>query len=346
MSYESVGTLLAVIANSLNDGLRILMFADKRAWGPDEFEQLRLLEETLDEAKKDFQELPSLVNGRGYYEHNQNPESLEDLRVLCTRFELHAQTFKDWLRMGGPINPMWARDTITLRRDLHMAQCRAVRRIFNSEQETATRCLGGFQVFRVQRSPDNAQQRSLEELVACNQTGRFQRFGERDIAFSCDFCDGFIVWEDLREMPSTRRAAHDGAGHPVGTGVRGAPGVAEADIAEPTSATSMAPAPMAGIPENWQAVGFRASDGTEQNVVFPAVAIANHMPPFPGEWQSHILCPFCEDYYTEEQGEDDMDRVKWNQDEGGYDDMNAFREHLEWSHGVTTTKNASSCCLM
>lgn len=71
MSHETVGSLLAVIANSLNDGLRIMMFADKRTWGPDEFEQLRLLEETLDEAKKDFQELPALVNGRTYYENDR-----------------------------------------------------------------------------------------------------------------------------------------------------------------------------------------------------------------------------------------------------------------------------------
>jgi hypothetical protein len=72
MSTGTVGAVLAVIANSLNDGLRIMMFADKRAWGPDEFEQLRLLEETLDEAKRDFQELPALVNGRFYYEHDRN----------------------------------------------------------------------------------------------------------------------------------------------------------------------------------------------------------------------------------------------------------------------------------
>jgi hypothetical protein len=71
MNNESVGSLLAVIANFINDGLRVMMFADKRAWGPDEFEQLRLLEETLDEAKKDFQTLPGLVHGRGYYEHDR-----------------------------------------------------------------------------------------------------------------------------------------------------------------------------------------------------------------------------------------------------------------------------------
>lgn len=71
MSHETVGTLLAVIANSLNDALRAMMFADKHAWAPDEFEQLRVLEDTLDLAKKDFQELPVLINGRQYYENDR-----------------------------------------------------------------------------------------------------------------------------------------------------------------------------------------------------------------------------------------------------------------------------------
>jgi hypothetical protein len=71
MNNESVGSLLAVIANSINDGLRIMVFADKQGWGPDEFAQMRLLEEVLDEAKKDFQTLPTLVHGRGYYEHDR-----------------------------------------------------------------------------------------------------------------------------------------------------------------------------------------------------------------------------------------------------------------------------------
>ncbi|KAI1876540.1 hypothetical protein JX265_004066 [Neoarthrinium moseri] len=323
MNNESVGSLLAVIANSINDGLRILMFADKRAWGPDEFEQLRLLEETIDEAKKDFQSLPALVHGRGYYEHDRKSDSLEDLRILCTRFELHAQNFKEWVRTGGPINPIWARETIELRRELHRAQCRAARRIFNSEQETSTRCLGAFQVFRVQRAPENPQQRSLEELMACNQTGKFERFGDRDIAFVCDFCDSYIVWEDLREMPSSRAAT---------TG----------DIPEPTSATSMTPSQ----DTNWQATGFKMSDGEEKAVVFAPVAIANHMPPEPGEWQARILCPLCEDYYTEEQGEDDMDRVKWNQDEGGYEGMAEFREHLEWTHAPGVLATTSNCQIM
>jgi hypothetical protein len=71
MSNGTIGSLLAAIANSINDAIRIMMFADKRAWGPDEHEQLRLLEETLDEAKVDFQELSALVNGRRYYENDR-----------------------------------------------------------------------------------------------------------------------------------------------------------------------------------------------------------------------------------------------------------------------------------
>lgn len=68
---ESVGSLLAAIANSINDALRLLMFADKAHWGPDEFEQVRALEHTLDEAKKDFQELGPLLKGSVYYENDR-----------------------------------------------------------------------------------------------------------------------------------------------------------------------------------------------------------------------------------------------------------------------------------
>ncbi|KAI0145037.1 hypothetical protein BJ166DRAFT_83895 [Pestalotiopsis sp. NC0098] len=322
MNNETVGSLLAIIANSINDGLRIMMFADKRAWGSDEFEQLRLLEDTLDEAKKDFQSLPSLIHGRGYYEHDRKTESLEDLRLLCTRFELHAQNFKEWVRSGGPINPIWARETIELKHDLHRAQCRAARRIFNSEQETTTRCLGAFQVYRVQRSLENAQQRGLEELAVSNSTGKFERFGDGDIAFACDFCDGHMVWEDLREMPSIRQPTMD--------------------VPEPTSATSMAPPQEKG----WAATGFKSSDGEEKTVVFAPVAIANHMPPEPGLWEARILCPFCDDVYTEEQGEDDMDRVKWNQDEGGFADLKEFHEHLAWSHAGSNFPKAANCSVM
>ncbi|ORY71168.1 uncharacterized protein BCR38DRAFT_330556 [Pseudomassariella vexata] len=323
MNNETVGSLLAVIANSLNDGLRIMMFADKQGWSSDEFDQLKLLEETLDEAKRDFQELPALVHGQVYYEHDRKSESLEDLRLLCTRFELHMQNFKDWARTGGPINPVWARETIELRRELHRAQCRAARRIFNAEQETTTRCLGAFQVFRVQRSPEKAQQRNLEELMMSNKVGKFERFGEHGIAFVCDFCDGYMVWDDLREMPSHRK--------PTTT----------PDGLEPMSGTSTTPATQ----DTWQATGFSASDGTEKPIVFAPVVIANHMPPVPGEWQARILCPYCDEYYEYEQGDDEMERVKWNQDEDGFEDMAAFKEHLEWSH-VGIVPSTTNCSVM
>lgn len=66
-----MGSLLADIANHIQDGLRMLMFADKRGWGPDEFEQVRALEVALDEAKTDFQDLAPLLGGQFYYEHDR-----------------------------------------------------------------------------------------------------------------------------------------------------------------------------------------------------------------------------------------------------------------------------------
>ncbi|KAK8100333.1 hypothetical protein PG999_010707 [Apiospora kogelbergensis] len=329
MSNETVGSLLAVIANSINDALRIMMFADKRAWGPDEFEQLRLLEDLLDEAKRDFQELPLLVKGQFYYEHNRKPESLEDLRELCSQFELHTKSFKDWAKMGGPINPVWATETISLRRELHRAQCRAARRIFNSEQETSTRCLGAFQVYRVQRTPENAQQRQLEELMTCNQVGKFERYGDLDIAFICDFCDGYLVWEDVR-------GDADEEDHSGNASVAGS-----VSATEPTSSTAMAP----GAQDSWHAQGFKRTDGEEKAVVFAPVAVANHLPTEPGDFQARILCPYCEDYYEYEQGDGEMEAVKWNQDEKGFDDVQSFQEHLEWSH-ADKAPNSSNCALM
>ena len=72
---DTVGTLLAGIATSLSEALRILLYADKRAWGPDEFEQLRALESALDEARKDFQEMAPLVHGQFYYQNDRTGTS-------------------------------------------------------------------------------------------------------------------------------------------------------------------------------------------------------------------------------------------------------------------------------
>ncbi|KAI1489447.1 hypothetical protein F5X96DRAFT_641082 [Biscogniauxia mediterranea] len=408
MSNETVGSLLAVIANSLNDALRILLFADKRAWGDDEFEQLHLLEDTLDEAKKDFQELPLLVNGRFYYENDRNSESLEDLRALCTRFEMHSQTFKEWARAGGPINASWAQDTLALKRDLHRAQCRAARRIYDDAGQATlsmrTRCLGAQQVFRVQQQlaspgggggggfdsatlsrttsnktatpsakdqlgPVQFHYGSLEELAACNAMGKFERFGEQDIAFVCDFCDGYLVWEDLREMPS-----HPTVPPPLRrrSTTASSPKPTDSDLYSPdsnassNSNSSSSSSTTDSNTTNWQATGFALSDGAEKSIVFAPVAIANHLPPDPTPaapvgagflsvpgipedtqwWQSRLLCPLCDEYYYEEQGEADMERVRYAQDERGFASVAALREHLEWSHAPLLAPSAGGCAVM
>lgn len=76
---DTVGSLLADIANAINDALRMLMFADKRHWSSDEFEQVRALEDALDEAKKDFQEMGPLLKGSFYYENDRRRTSYPDL---------------------------------------------------------------------------------------------------------------------------------------------------------------------------------------------------------------------------------------------------------------------------
>ncbi|KAI0019600.1 hypothetical protein F4780DRAFT_432129 [Xylariomycetidae sp. FL0641] len=381
MNHETVGSLLAVIANSINDALRILNYADKRAWGPDEFEQLRLLDDTIDEAKKDFQELPALVNGRFYYENDVKDESLEDLRILCTRFELHSQTFKDWARTGGPINPTWASETIELKRELHRAQCRAARRIYNETEQvdTRSRCLGAKLVAAAQRrhqnpnnhaqnrdhgqgrhfippdsqgeqasffgrQQDHTAQARLEELAATNSTGKFERFADKDIAFVCDFCDGYLVWEDLREMPSVRATMTPSGEMRDETDPQP---VTRTATTSTTTTTATATATTTPPLENWQATGF-SMNGEEKLIVFAPIAIANHLPPEPGNFESAILCPYCDEYYYEEQGDDDMDRVRYTQDEHGIPDVKTFQEHLDWYHTSYTNMvpKTSNCSVM
>ncbi|KAH6640911.1 hypothetical protein F5144DRAFT_641454 [Chaetomium tenue] len=395
---QTVGTLLAAIARCLTEAVRILMFADKRQWGPDEFEQTRVLEEALDEAKKDFQEMAPLVHGQFYYENDRTPESLHTLQSLLTRFQFHTQNFRDWARQGGPINPTWARETAHLRRALHRAQCRAATRIFAAtvaDQESPARCLGAFHVHRrlkraqVAREgermpvwqrggegsgdgrgggrggggqgleasrragdlevaaeaaaagrgegddgggggggggegPTLGRRRSLEELVpSCNEVGRFQVLGEsHDAAFVCDYCEGFIVWPDLSSIPSERMP--------------------------------LAPTAVTGYP-HWQAKGISADNGEEKVVVFAPLAIANHMPPEPGGWQAGLICPYCEEATYLDEGEDSSE-LKYVQDESGFPDLEAFREHLEWYHTAmpvppisslaSTLPSASNCSVM
>lgn len=80
---DSVGSLLADIANAISDALRMLMFADKRHWASDEFEQVRALEDALDEAKADFQELGPLLKGSVYYENDRRRTSPPNVTCKC-----------------------------------------------------------------------------------------------------------------------------------------------------------------------------------------------------------------------------------------------------------------------
>jgi hypothetical protein len=231
------------------------------------------------------------------------------------RIELHVSNFKEWARAGGPINPIWAKETADLKRELHRAQCRAARRIFESKQESSTRCLGAFQVYRQQRAWTNRlnieegeyQLRHLEELVACNSVGKFERFADQDIAFVCDFCDGYIVWPDLEGMPSMR-SADETATSPV----------------SPISPTTSTP--------NWQATGFSMAAREQKDVVFAPLAIANHIAPQGGDFVARLLCPFCEGVYSYAQGDDEMEEIRYAQDESGFEDLQALQEHLEWQH--------------
>ncbi|KAJ6438288.1 Conserved oligomeric Golgi complex subunit 2 [Purpureocillium lavendulum] len=347
--FDSVGTLLADIANLLSDGLRILSLADKRHWGADEHEQLRALELALDEAKKDFQELAPLVNGQFYYEHDRKHESVEELRALRSRFDAHVYNLKDWSRSGGPINPIWVRDTHALQSDLHRAQRRAARRIFTSDQVSSQRCLGAFLVHRVQRraaaataaggqrgrpapggkasaatatvtARDSAdtQRMQLEELAACTRVGGFERFGEDDIAFICDFCDGHLVWEDLESVP-TSRAGNEAAGSPAPL------------LSTPAATSTSNP--------NWQAIGTTMSGGREKPVVYAPLVVANHVAPAHGDWQARVLCPYCEEEARRPQHEDDDDDAY--KPEYEFDDVAALQEHLEWQHPVAAAANGA-----
>lgn len=318
--------------------------------------------------------------------------------------------FKNWLRQGGPINPIWASDTLDLRRQLHRAQRRAAARVYASQQADITgthRCLGAFEVYRRQRrlddrrrryerrpsryestrdelaraeegqqdtpprlsqkgrvpswqqqtptmgaalapdagfesvemgamgegaqqqqqkygqQPDAAEEqqaalsRSLEELVpACNMVGRFERFGEQDVAFSCDFCDGFIVWEDLEAMPAERDLV------PAASGVTEQP--------------------------NWQARGKSASTAEDRTVVFAPLAIANHLGPDPGDWRARMSCPYCDEYNYYEAG--DEGETRYVQDDRGFGSLKEFQEHLEWYHTSVAVPSlpavAKNCVVM
>ncbi|KAK2608415.1 hypothetical protein QQS21_003101 [Conoideocrella luteorostrata] len=310
-SFDSVGTLLAEIANLLVDGLRIFSLADKRHWGPDEYEQVRALEEALNEAKKDFQELCPLVNGQAQYEHDRKYETIQELRQLQSKFQAHIQLLKDWSRSAGPINPVWVRESHALQRELHRAQCRAAMRVFTSSQESSQRCLGAFLVRRTQRriatqpiqglGEREYAKRQLEELGACTKIGSFDRFGEEDVAFICDYCDGHLIWDDLENIPTERTAPYKPSTH----------------VNDP----------------HWQAKGTTSSGPVEKQIIFAPVAVANHIAPLHGDWQARLLCPFCEEAAHQPQDEDDEEETYRPDDE--FEDVAALQEHFEWQHAAS-----------
>lgn len=256
------------------------------------------------------------------------------------------------MRHGGSIDLSWAHETTALRRELHRAQCRAARRIHSAQQiETSAesvRCLGALQVYRVQKGRDV---RVEDERAACAQAGRFERYAERDVAFVCDFCDGFLVWEDLRAVPTTRITQppprNEDLPAPVTSNTTRA---GETGDSNNNNNKNKSNNPSDGDNEtnpataNWQARGIALSNGEQKTIVFAPVAVANHVPPEVGEWRSRILCPHCDEYYYEEQGDGDMERVRYTQGRG-FESVAAFQEHLEWSH-ASMVPSASSCGVM
>lgn len=255
-------------------------------------------------------------------------DSLVELRDLRDRHAEHVECLRSWSRSGGPIDPTWVRTTQTLQRELHCAQCRAARRVFASVQESSNRCLGAFLVHRKQREWSTTQpagieeaayqSRYLEELRMCGRVGSFQRFGDSDIAFVCDFCDGHLVWEDLERMPPAR-TTHD----------------------DPATWPTTAPALPGGRQRpQWQATGFSQSAHESKQVVFAPVAIANHGAPQPGDWQARLLCPYCEEEAAQPLDEDDEEGI-WHPDRS-FDDVAALQEHFEWQHPAAGKGSSSS----
>lgn len=178
------------------------------------------------------------------------------------------------------------------------------------------------------RDSADSQRAQMEELAMCTRVGGFERFGEDDVAFICDFCDGHLVWEDLESVPTSRAGAPRAGGSPTA----------------PTSSQS------------WQATGITMSGGHAKPVVYPPLVVANHVAPTPGDWLARVLCPYCEEEAQRPQHEDDdEDAFK---PEYEFDDVAALQEHLEWQHpvagglsaaalaGAPSIPSTSSCSIM
>lgn len=169
--------------------------------------------------------------------------------------------------------------------------------------------------------------RYQEELLVCNSIGAFQRFGEHDIAFVCDYCDGHVIWEDLKTMPSIR-TAQESAASPI----------------SPVSPTTNDP--------HWQATGFTVTGHVEKQIVFAPLAIGSHVAPQMRDWQAGFICPFCEE--DAHQPQEDYDEEELWQPDNAFEDLAALQEHLEWQHttvppqppSASATAPAQSNCLV
>ncbi|KAG6132176.1 hypothetical protein E4U12_003310 [Claviceps purpurea] len=377
-SSDTVGSVLAEIANLLGDGLRIFSFADKRHWGPDEHEQVQALKAALNQAKRDFQHLCPLVNGQAQYEHDRTYETIRELGILRTRFIAHVRQLKDWSRSGGPINAVWIRETQSLQQDLHRAQCRAAGRIFTSLHESSQRCLGAFLVRRAQRAlaasnlppppplpPSSSSQqqqhgqgqqqqditkkqieeRQLRELGACTQTGSFSRF-EDDVAFICDFCDGHLLWTDLESVPTKRIPTYKPKPPPSSSSSPSPSPSASASASASTSASGR------GFTTDacWQATGLTSTGPEEKTVIFAPVVIANHVVPVHGDWRARMTCPYCEEDSQQPQEKDDEEPVVERR-EDVFEDVGEMQAHLEWLHaggggGVGGAGSGGTSCVV
>jgi uncharacterized Zn finger protein (UPF0148 family) len=80
-------------------------------------------------------------------------------------------------------------------------------------------------------------------------------------------------------------------------------------------------------------------------VIFPPIAVANHLAPVHGDWQARLLCPFCEDEAKQPQDEDDEeDLYKPNEE---FEDVASLQEHMEWQHAeAAPNRQQSSNCLV
>jgi hypothetical protein len=166
---------------------------------------------------------------------------------------------------------------------------------------------------------ENTRRESLEALVPdCNKVGTFERFGDADVAFICDFCDGHIVWAGVAGMPAART--------------------------QPTSAVD------ARYP-NWAASAPSPTPGeAPRSVVFAPLAVANHLPPQgPQAWEARLWCPFCDEYTY--HGQFDDEQTRYAQPDEGFETLADFQAHLEFWHTampVPSLRNAGgkSCGVM